>query len=44
MGAMTYLAPPVAILLSWAILSETPEVLALLGGGLCLAGVVTTRR
>ena len=44
MGAMTYLAPPVAILLSWAILSETPELLALLGGGLCLAGVVTTRR
>ena len=44
MGAMTYLAPPVAILLSWGILSETPELLAFVGGGLCLAGVVTTRR
>jgi drug/metabolite transporter (DMT)-like permease len=44
MGATTYLAPPVAILLSWAILSETPEALAFLGGALCLVGVVIARR
>jgi drug/metabolite transporter (DMT)-like permease len=44
MGATTYLVPPIAILLSWAILSETPEVLALLGGAFCLVGVVIARR
>ncbi|HET8873670.1 MAG TPA: DMT family transporter [Gaiellaceae bacterium] len=44
MGATTYLVPPIAILLSWAILSETPEVLALLGGAFCLVGVLIARR
>ena len=43
-GATTYLVPPVAVLLGWAILGETPPVLALLGGALCLAGVIVTRR
>jgi drug/metabolite transporter (DMT)-like permease len=40
MGSTTYLVPPIAILLGWAILDETPPVLALLGGALCLAGVI----
>ena len=44
MGATTYLVPPLAILLGWALLCETPEPLALVGGALCLAGVVLTRR
>ncbi|MDQ1649654.1 MAG: hypothetical protein QOG60_1711 [Frankiaceae bacterium] len=44
MGATTYLVPPVAILLSWMLLGETPPALALLGGLLCLAGVSLTRR
>ena len=44
MGATTYLVPPLAILLGWALLGETPEPLALVGGALCLAGVVLTRR
>jgi drug/metabolite transporter (DMT)-like permease len=44
MGATTYLVPPIAILLGWALLGETPEQLALLGGALCLGGVVLTRR
>jgi drug/metabolite transporter (DMT)-like permease len=44
MGVTTYLVPPVAILLSWAILSETPEALAVAGGALCLVGVVIARR
>ncbi len=44
MGAMTYLVPPLAILLGWTMLGETPALLALLGGALCLAGVVIARR
>ncbi len=44
MGATTYLVPPVAILLSWLLLGETPPALALLGGLLCLVGVSLTRR
>lgn len=44
MGATTYLVPLVAILLSWWLLGETPALLALAGGVLCLAGVYLTRR
>jgi drug/metabolite transporter (DMT)-like permease len=43
MGATTYLVPPIAILLGWAILGETPPLLAFAGGLLCLAGVAVTR-
>lgn len=43
MGVMTYLVPPIAILLGWALLDETPEKLALAGGALCLVGVVLSR-
>ncbi|GIJ76771.1 Threonine/homoserine efflux transporter RhtA [Micromonospora phaseoli] len=43
--AATYLVPPVAVLLSWTLLGEVPAPLALLGGALCLTGVVfATRR
>lgn len=44
MGATTYLIPPVAILLSWGLLGESPPVLALAGGVLCVAGVFLARR
>lgn len=44
MGAFTYLVPPLAVLLGWIVLSETPPLLALFGGLLCLAGVAQTRR
>jgi drug/metabolite transporter (DMT)-like permease len=44
MGSLTYLAPPVAILLGWAMLGETPPWLAAAGGALCLAGVALARR
>jgi drug/metabolite transporter (DMT)-like permease len=44
MGSWTYLVPPIAILLGWAVLGETPPVLALAGGALCLGGVVLARR
>ena len=44
MGSTTYLVTPIAILLGWLLLGETPPKLALLGGALCLAGVVVARR
>jgi drug/metabolite transporter (DMT)-like permease len=44
MGATTYLVPPLAILLGWAMLGETPVLLAFVGGALCLVGVVIARR
>jgi len=44
LGAVTYLAPPVSVLLGWLLLGETPVALAYLGGALCLVGVWITRR
>jgi drug/metabolite transporter (DMT)-like permease len=44
MGSTTYLVPPLAILMGWAILDESPPALAFLGGALCLVGAVVARR
>jgi drug/metabolite transporter (DMT)-like permease len=44
LGVTTYLVPPLVILLGWLLLDEVPPVLALLGGAVCLAGVVLSRR
>jgi drug/metabolite transporter (DMT)-like permease len=44
LAAMTYLVPPISILLGWLWLGESPAALAYLGGALCLAGVAITRR
>jgi drug/metabolite transporter (DMT)-like permease len=44
MGALTYLVPPLAILLGWLILGETPPALAFAGGVLCLTGAWIARR
>ena len=44
MGTMTYLVPPISILLGWVFLGESPAALAFLGGALCLAGVAVARR
>jgi drug/metabolite transporter (DMT)-like permease len=44
LGVTTYLVPPIAILLGWALLGETPAALAYVGGALCLAGVYVARR
>lgn len=44
MGATTYLVPPIAVLLAWILLNETPPPLAFLGGALCLVGVAVSRR
>jgi len=44
MGSTTYLVPPIAILLGWLLLAETPPLLAIPGGLLCLAGAALARR
>jgi drug/metabolite transporter (DMT)-like permease len=44
MGATTYLVPALVVLMSWAILGQTPTALAFLGGALCLAGVAVSRK
>jgi drug/metabolite transporter (DMT)-like permease len=43
MGSTTYLVPPLAILMGWAILGESPPGLAFAGGALCLSGVIVAR-
>ena len=44
LGTLTYLAPVVAVLLSWAVLREAPPWLAIIGGVLALVGVYVARR
>ena len=44
MGAITYLVPPISVLLGWLLLDESPPALALAGGTLCLLGVIAARR
>ena len=44
MGSITYLVPPIAIVLGSLLLGETPPGLAIVGGAICLAGVVVARR
>lgn len=40
LGAATYAAAPLAVLMSWALLGEVPTLIALTGGALCLTGVL----
>jgi drug/metabolite transporter (DMT)-like permease len=44
LGTLTYLAPVVAVVLSWTLLHETPPWLAIVGGVLALVGVYVARR
>jgi drug/metabolite transporter (DMT)-like permease len=44
MGATTYIVPALVIVMSWALLGQTPRPLTYLGGALCLAGVAVSRR
>jgi drug/metabolite transporter (DMT)-like permease len=44
LGVTTYLVPPLVIGLGWLLLDEVPPGLALVGGGVCLAGVALSRR
>ena len=43
LGSTTYLVAPIVIVMAWAVLGETPAWLAILGGALCIAGVVVAR-
>ncbi len=43
LGSTTYLVPPVAIVMAWLLLGEVPPALALLGGALCIGGVIVAR-
>jgi drug/metabolite transporter (DMT)-like permease len=43
LGSTTYLIPPVAIVLGWLVLGETPAALAIVGGAICVLGVVIAR-
>ncbi|MFC8145125.1 DMT family transporter [Streptomyces paradoxus] len=43
MGATTYAAPALVVLMSWLFLGEVPGLLTLVGGMLCLAGVAVSR-
>ena len=44
LAVTTYLAPPLAALLAWMLLSEVPPPLAFSGGVICLFGVALSRR
>jgi drug/metabolite transporter (DMT)-like permease len=40
----TFLVPAIATLMAWLLLDEVPPGLAFVGGGLCIVGVLLTRR
>jgi drug/metabolite transporter (DMT)-like permease len=44
LAATAYLIPPITIVISWLVLGEVPRTIAVLGGALCLVGVVIARR
>lgn len=44
LGSTTYIVPPLAILMGWVLLGETPVFWAYVGGVICLAGVAIARR
>lgn len=43
-GQFLYLVPPVAVLLAWLLIGETPQTLTLFGGALALLGVIVVNR
>lgn len=43
LGPLGYLVTVLSVLMSWAFLSEVPTAPALVGGGICLVGVVVSR-
>lgn len=43
LAALTYLVPPIVVVMGWAILGEVPPSLALAGGALCIGGVIVAR-
>jgi drug/metabolite transporter (DMT)-like permease len=43
LGAMTYLVPPIVIVMGLVVLGELPPPLSIAGGVLCIAGVIVAR-
>ena len=43
LGVTTYLIPPVVIVMAWLLLGEVPPLLAIIGGAICVAGVIIVR-
>jgi drug/metabolite transporter (DMT)-like permease len=43
LGATTYVAPALAVVMSWILLAETPTAYGLAGGAICLVGVAISR-
>ena len=43
LGVTTYLIPPVVIVIAWLVLGELPPFAAVIGGAICIAGVVVVR-
>ena len=43
LGATTYLVPAVVVVMAWLLLGEVPPPLAIVGGVVCIAGVVVVR-
>jgi drug/metabolite transporter (DMT)-like permease len=39
----TYLIPPVVIGMAWLLLGEVPPLLAIVGGAICVTGVIIVR-
>jgi drug/metabolite transporter (DMT)-like permease len=44
MASASYMVPPLAVLMGWTTLGETPATLALVGGAVVLAGVLVAQR
>lgn len=44
LGSTMYIVPPLAILMGWIFLGETPALLAYVGGVICLTGVAIAKR
>jgi drug/metabolite transporter (DMT)-like permease len=43
LGSLTYLAPAIAIVISWVLLGEAPATAAFLGGAIAIGGVIVAR-
>lgn len=43
-ASMVYVVPVIAIAISWILLGEVPTVMAILGGAVCMGGVIIARR
>ena len=44
LGVTTYLVPPLVVAMGWLVLDETPPLLAIPGGVLCIVGATLARR